>query len=330
MELSRSSVVVAFELSQKRKAIVADALAGASVVVYLTEVDEVARAEALRKTGALLTFNPSKELRPGEARLLDGARLIQFMIGGVDFIPLRELPEGVPVATNGGGYAESMAEHALAMTLAAAKRLVLEHENLKRGQFNQFTRNRMLAGRICGIFGFGGIGSATARLMRGIGMRVHAINRRGRTDQRVDWIGTPERLNELLEAADVLLISAPLTRATHSLIGAAELRRMKADAILVNLARGEIIQERPLYDHLVSHPSFTACIDAWWIEPVRHGEFRIDQPFLDLPNVIASPHNSAQGEGAHDISLRRAVENCRRALTGEAPLHVIGLDERLM
>jgi phosphoglycerate dehydrogenase-like enzyme len=59
------------------------------------------------------------------------------MIGGVDFIPLGELPEGVPVATNGGGYAESMAEHALTMALAAAKRLVLEHENLKRGQFNQ-------------------------------------------------------------------------------------------------------------------------------------------------------------------------------------------------
>jgi phosphoglycerate dehydrogenase-like enzyme len=81
---------------------------------------------------------------------------------------------------------------------------------------------------------------------------------------------------------------------------------------------------------LVSHPRFTACIDAWWIEPVRHGEFRIDQPLLDLPKVFASPHNSAQGEDARDISLRRAVENCRRALTGEAPLHVIGLDERLM
>jgi phosphoglycerate dehydrogenase-like enzyme len=330
MELNRPPLVITFELSDRRKAIVADALAGASAVVYLTELDEMARAEALRNTGVLLTVNTSKELRSGEAKLLVGARLIQFMIAGVDFIRLGELPEGVPVATNGGGYAESMAEHALAMALAAAKRLILEHENLKRGQFNQFKRNRMLAGRVCGIFGFGGIGAATARLMRGIGMQIHAINRHGRTDQQVDSIGTPERLNELLETADVLVISAPLTRATHSLIGAAELRRMKDDAILLNLARGEIVQERPLYDHLVKHPSFTACIDAWWIEPVRHGEFRIDQPFLDLPNVIASPHNSGQGDGAHDLSLRRAVENCRRALTGETPLHIIGLDERLM
>ncbi len=95
MELSRPPLVVAFELSEKRKAIVADALAGASAVVYLTELDEAARAEALRNTGALLTFNTSKELRSGEAALLDGARLIQFMIAGVDFIPLGELPEGV-------------------------------------------------------------------------------------------------------------------------------------------------------------------------------------------------------------------------------------------
>src|ERR1700724_2409542 len=275
MELSRLPLVVAFELSEKRKAIVADALAGASAVVYLTELDDAARAEALRNTGALLTFNTSKELRSGEAALLDGARLIQFMIAGVDLIPLRDLPEGVPVATNGGGYAESMAEHALAMALAAAKRLIFEHARLKLGHFNQFTRNRMLAGGLCGIFGFGAIGAATGGLMYGIGMRVHAINRNGRTDERVDWIGTPERLNELLEAADVLLISAPLTRATCGLIGAADFRRMKEDAILVNVARGEIVQERPLYDHLVRHPGFTACLDPGGINRAPRGEFRL-------------------------------------------------------
>ena len=90
--------------------------------------------------------------------------------------------------------------------------------------------------------------------MYGIGLRVHAINRHGRTDERVDWIGTPEQSDKVLETADVLLISAPLTRATYGLIGAAELGRMKNDAILVNLARGEIVQERPLYDHFVATP----------------------------------------------------------------------------
>ena len=107
MEFSRPPLVIAFELSEPRKAIVADTLAGVSDVVYLTELDEAARTEALRNAGVLLTFNTAKELRPGEAALLAGARLIQFMIGGVDFIPLGELPKGVPVATNGGGYAES-------------------------------------------------------------------------------------------------------------------------------------------------------------------------------------------------------------------------------
>ena len=111
MESGQPLLVVAFELSEHCKAIVADALAGTGAVVYLTELDEAARTEALRNTGVLLTFNTSKELRPDEAPLLEGARLIQFMIGGVDFIPLGELPKGVPVATNGGGYAESMAEH---------------------------------------------------------------------------------------------------------------------------------------------------------------------------------------------------------------------------
>ena len=77
-----------------------------------------------------------------------------------------------------------MAEHALAMALAAAKRLFIEHANMAQGAFNQFTPNRMLAGGVCGVLGFGGIGIATARLMRALGMRIHAINRRGASASR--------------------------------------------------------------------------------------------------------------------------------------------------
>jgi hypothetical protein len=100
MELSPPPLVVAFD-SDRRKSIVADELAGASAIVYLVELDGAARAEALRNAGALLTHNTAKDLRSGEAALLQSARLIQFTIAGVDFIPLSELPAGVPVATNG-------------------------------------------------------------------------------------------------------------------------------------------------------------------------------------------------------------------------------------
>jgi len=293
------------------------------------DFDDPERRDMLSRADVMLARNPGKELRPDELPLVHNARLIQFLSAGVDHLPLNALPANVPIAKNAGAYAEPMAEHALAMALAAAKRLPIEHRNLLRGEFNQFVRNKMLRGRICGIFGFGGIGTATARLMRCVGMRIHAINRLGATDEKVDWIGTLDRLDELLAAADVLIISTPLTRATQGAIGKRELSLMKEDAILINLARGEITDEDALYEHLKAKPRFTACLDAWWIEPVRHGEFRMNRPFLRLPNVIGSPHNSASVDDASDVGLRHALANCRRALMGETPLHVVRPDERM-
>jgi phosphoglycerate dehydrogenase-like enzyme len=190
-----------------------------------------------------------------------------------------------------------MAEHGLALVLAAAKRLLIEHAALTRGEFNQSTRNRTLSGKVCGILGFGGIGVATSRLMQAMSMRIYAINRRGRSEAPTDWIGSVSELDTLLTASDVLIVCTPLTKATRGMIGQRELELMKPEAILVNLARGEIIQEAPLFAHLQAHAGFFACIDAWWVEPVRHGSFRVDHPFLSLPNVIGSPHNSASVPG---------------------------------
>jgi len=325
-----STVVVVYELEGNGRRIVSEALGDAAQAVHLPDLDDAGRAEALRNADAVLA-RTTRELRPGEIALLKDIRLLQFVNAGIDFVPLAEVPPGVPVATNGGAYAEPMAEHALAMALAAAKRLLVEHAELASGRFNQFARNRMLAGGVCGILGFGGIGIATARLARGIGMKVHAINRRGRSAEPTDWIGTPDELDLLLAASDVLVVCTPLTPATNGLIGSAQLARMKDDAILVNVARGEVVDERALYQHLVAQPRFHACIDAWWIEPIRHGSFRMDQPFLSLPNVIGSPHNSAAAiSGTGAVGLQRAVANIRRALAGEPPHHLVPPEDRMM
>jgi phosphoglycerate dehydrogenase-like enzyme len=325
--VASGQLVVTFKPASAGRDIIAATLGGIADIVYLPDLDEAARAPALAGAAALLAYNTGKELRPHEPPLLADARLIQFMTAGVDHVPLRDLPPGVPVAGNAGAYAAPMAEHAVAMALAAAKRLLVEQPKLARGEFNQFQPNKQLAGGVFGVFGFGGVGIATARLLRAFGMQVHAINRRGASEEPVEWIGTADRLDDLLAAADVLLVSTPLTRATRGVIDARALGLMKPDAILINLARGEIVDEAALYAHLLAHPDFTACIDAWWVEPVRHGAFRMDHPFMSLPNVIGSPHNSGSSARSLPVALERAVANCRRALLGEVPRNLIGPDD---
>jgi phosphoglycerate dehydrogenase-like enzyme len=328
--VSGGPLIVTYALGAPERAVVAEVLGAATEVVWLAELTGAARAAALQRAEVVLARHIGHELEPGEPALLAGVRLLQFVTAGVDHIPLKQLPPDLPIAANRGGYAEPMAEHALAMALAAAKRLAVEHAALAAGAFNQFTSNRMLAGGVCAILGYGGIGRAVARLMRGIGMRIHALNRQGRGDALVDWMGASGDLDALLAAADVLVIAAPLTDATRGLIGARELARLKPDAILVNLARGEIIDEAALYARLIAEPRFNACLDAWWVEPIRHGAFRVDHAFLSLPNVIGSPHNSASVVGARAAALRHALENCRRVLAGGAPQHLVAPDERVI
>ena len=324
-----NNLVVAFDLDEVARHVVTDTLGGAAEIMCLGNIAPDQRAATLRDAGAVLAWN-LKDFSPDDLALLVGKKLIQFMTAGVDFIPLSTLPPDLPVASNGGAYAEPMAEHALALALAAAKRIIVEHNNVVAGIFNQHRNNRMLGGGVCAILGFGGIGVATARIMRGIGMQTFGINRSGTPHDLLDWVGTPDRLDEMLAAADVLIISVPLTKATTGMIGARELNLMKPNAILINLARGEIVDEAGLFAYLQAQPKFTACIDAWWVEPVRHGTFRMDHPFTSLPNVVASPHNSASVAAYRTVALRRAAENCRRALQGETVHYLVRPEDRLL
>lgn len=326
----KPTLVIAFEAEPWRRDLIAETVGDAGAVVFLADMDAAAGRDALARATAV--FAQRMDQLPDDVGHLLGehCRLLQFHSAGVDYLPLQHLPTGLPIAGNGGAFAEPMAEHGVAMALAAAKRLFVEHDKLKSGEFNQFVRNKMLAGGVAGILGFGGIGMACGRLFRGLGMKVHAIKRSGETREPVDWIGTPDRLDELLAASDVLVLALPLTQTSEKLLNAEKLALMKPDAILVNLARGEIIDEAALYAHLQANPQFTACLDAWWVEPVRHGRFEMGHPFLGLPNVIGSPHNSASVGNWSAVAVRRATENCVRALKGETPLHLIGPEERML
>jgi phosphoglycerate dehydrogenase-like enzyme len=321
----RPLVAVTFRLGRDRLAELFGDEVRAEAVVELPEEE---RARTLAAADALLVWDWRREFHPDEGPTL-GTRFVQLLSAGADQLPFDQLPPKAVIASNVGAYAEPMAEHALAMSLALLKRLPEGHAKLAAGVWDQSTPSRWVRGAVCGILGFGGIGKATGRLMRALGVRVHAINTSGRTNEPVDFVGTLDDLDAVLAAADVLVIALPLSRRTSGLIGARELGLMKPRAVLVNVARGRIVDQAALYEHLRAHPEFSAGIDAWWVEPFGSGEFRVEHPFFELPNLLGSPHNSALVPGILDEATRRAAANVLRFVRGEPVTGVVRAEDSL-
>ena len=328
MNTTPPCILVAHDPSPEARAAYREQLGSQSELLIGPDLSPEDWAAARARARVLIALNPRIEITADDVAAMTSLGFVQLLTAGVDHVPLHLFPRDVPIASNAGAYAGPMAEFALAITLAAAKRLPVEHREMREGRFNQFVDNKTLKGAACAIVGFGGAGRAVARLFRALGAEILAINRNGETDEEVAFIGTVAALEDVLRRADVVVVSMSLTGATAGLIGARELGWMKDDAILVNVARGEIIDQDALYRHLVENERFFACLESWWIEPVRHGVFRIDHPFLDLPNVIAAPHNSASVSGAQVEAMRCGARNVRRWLEGEVPQNLLGADER--
>ncbi len=317
-------IAVGFRVSSEVRALVDDRLSSLAKIVFLKDRDNDEQpSDLLASIQVLITWNPWRELGDDGVAAMRDLRFVQLISAGADHMRFHDLPESVLVASNPGAYAESMAEHVLGMVLALAKRLPQHHAELARGEFDQRRRSRSLKGAVCSILGFGGIGKSTAQLLRAFGAEIVAVNSTGRTDEPVTFAGTLANLDEVLGMSDVVVVALPLTRETRGLIGRRELELMKSDAILVNVARGAIVDEEALYSHLQTNPDFMAGIDAWWDEPHGREPFKTKFPFFDLPNVLGSPHNSALVPGFELGATELAVENVERYLRGEAARGIV-------
>jgi len=320
-----SLVAVSYPADGEFVQITTSVLDGLAEVAFLNGSPDAEFRDILHRADVLIGWHLSQELPAGILRNSPRLRFIQLLSAGADSVDFAAIPERLMLASNVGAYAEPMAEYVMAMALALARRLPQRHADLAKGEFKLWERVLTLDGAVCAILGFGGIGQATGRLMRAFGTRIHAVNSSGRTSEPVEFIGTLANLDQVLAAADVLVIALPLTNATRGLIGARELGLMKPAAILVNVGRAAIVDERALYEHLRDQPEFCAGIDTWWHEPASGSGFRTGYPFFDLPNLIGSPHNSGVTDGALQVGARMAAENVRRFLCGEA---VIGVARR--
>lgn len=254
-------------------------------------------------------------------------RLIQSLVAGVDHLPFDRLPRDATICSNGGAYNTSVAEHAMALLLAAAKDIPARTEEIRRGIFDQSVMNKALSGSTVLILGMGGIGTEVARRCKTLDMRVIGI---GRTAIRADPTnegGTMDDLPRLLPQADVVVIALPLTRATEGLVDRGFLGAMKGDAILVNIARGRHVVEDDLFEHLRAHPRFRAALDVWWTYPDGEKGRPFHRPFHELPNVIMTPHIANAIPSQRRLAMELAIENVVRFLRGEPPRNVVDPSE---
>jgi len=312
------NIIVTFQTLYEQKEYLKKVFDKNAQVYFKEDCPEDELKELMLKADILLSWNPAQEGINKNRFQMKNIKFMQLLSAGYDHIRLEDFPEGLRVAANQGAYAGPMAEHVAAMLLALNKRLKNYHMDLASGIFNQIgSTSRSLKGTILGIIGFGAIGKATAKLMLPFGVSIYAINSSGKTDEEVDFIGTLADLDMVLKNSDNLVLSVALNNATEGLLNRQKLNLMKEDAVLVNVARGAIIDEVDLYEHLRTHPDFYAGIDAWWVEPFKDSKFELHYPFFDLPNLLGSPHNSAMVPHSMLMGTTHAVNNVLRFINGE-------------
>lgn len=249
-------------------------------------------------------------LRAETLSQLPKLKLIAVAATGVDNVDLAYCRNHNIAVCNTRGYAvNSLPEHALMLMLALRRNLIAYRDDVKAGRWHEAKQFCLLdhpigdlRGATLGIVGFGTLGKSMAQLGRAIGMEVLVAVR----DDRAGF-------EEVLRRSDVLSLHCPLTEETTNLIGAEELAQMKPDAILINTARGGLIDDHALIDALKNGRLAGAGIDVLRNEPPRDGNPLLE---VDLPNLIVTPHNAWASRQAMQTLADQLVDNLEAFVRG--------------
>ena len=243
-------------------------------------------------------------------------RLIQKIGVAVNTIDLDAAKaRGIPVCNLPGTNARAVAELTLALMLAVLRRVPRFDAGMRRGEWSDTALQDgigELGGRTVGLVGYGAIPQLLAPVLVALGCRVVYTSRAPHADAADEW----RSLDALAAEADVVSLHVPLLPETEGLIGARLLARMKPGVILINTARGGLVDQRALTESLVSGHLSGAGLDVFVHEPHDASE-----TLFRLPNVVLTPHVAWLTTGTFDRSFALAAENCRRLAAGEGLLH---------
>jgi phosphoglycerate dehydrogenase-like enzyme len=250
-------------------------------------------------------------------------RFIQSFTAGYEGLQAHGVPPGVVVANAGDSWSPAVAEHGMALLLALVKCLPHAIINQSRGTWDRSQSARMgsLERLTLAIVGFGSIGREFARRARPFGMRIVGLSRRAVPDALADELQPMSALKSVLARADVILVAVPYSRDTHHMIGAEELAACKRGAILINVARGGLVDPAALAAALTSGRLGAAGTDVTEPEPLPDGD-----PLWSAPNLIITPHVAgASGPVGRERLAAFVAANVARFIAGEPVTSVVTL-----
>ena len=264
--------------------------------------------------------------------LPERVRLYHLPAAGYDGIDFTRLPSDA-VVCNCFGHEQAIAEYVMAALLQRCVPLEDADRRLRRGDWAYWAGapervHAELGGSTIGLLGFGHIGRAVAERARAFGMRVHVANRSpvaatGLVDR---WFSLAE-LPAFWPTVDWAVVSVPLTQQTRGLVGADAFAAMRPDAVLINVARGPVVDEQALYDALAAGRIGGAVIDTWYRYPTdgEPGPSPGRLPFAELANLVMTPHMSGWTRGTIRRRQATMAANIGRVLRGESCENVIQL-----
>ena len=217
---------------------------------------------------------------------------------------------GVTVTNTPGVNAFAVAEHTLALMLALGRRIPRIEREMRDGQWPRELLTQLL-GKTVGVFGVGTIGARVVALTKAIGMAPLAWSHRGQPERIAALGARPASKEEILKEADVVSLHLRLVPETRGFLGRRELGLMKRTALLVNTARGALVEREALLDALIQGKIAGAALDVFHDEPLKPGD-----PLFARDNVVLSPHNAGQTPEVIRDGLLRAVQNVENFLAG--------------
>ena len=251
-------------------------------------------------------------------------RLIQLLTAGYEKLEALGTPRGVIVSNAGDAWSPAVADHAVTLMLALFRQLPAAFAAQQRHAWDSLalsTRLRSPSGRTLVILGYGSIGREAARRARAFGMHVIGVSRSARKDDDIDEAIGVDRLDAALARADVILVCVPSSLRTRGMLGTAQFAACRPGTLLVNIARGDIVDRNALVEALRSGQLGGAAIDVTDPEPLK-----ADDDLWDTPNLIITPHVSGYIGAQSALRLATIVgENVRRFARGEAPLYQVDL-----